>query len=147
MTINELVTKCHHAAIDKGFYECSTCEGKGNAYHDETGIETCPDCRGFGINRDRNISELLMLIVSELGECQEALRHNYFSIPISHMDISQIENKYFEKYIKNSVEDELADTFIRLFDLCGYLNINIEKHIEAKIRYNESRPKKHNKMF
>ena len=36
---------------------------------------------------------------------------------------------------------------IRIADLCGYLNIDLESHIKAKMRYNESRPYKHGKEY
>jgi hypothetical protein len=32
----------------KEYTQCPTCSGKGSAYDDEVGIETCPDCRGKG---------------------------------------------------------------------------------------------------
>jgi hypothetical protein len=38
----------------------------------------------------------------------------------------------FETHIKSSFEDEVADVAIRLFDLCGGLGIDLEKHIELK---------------
>jgi NTP pyrophosphatase (non-canonical NTP hydrolase) len=49
--------------------------------------------------------------------------------------------------IKDTVEDELADVIIRTLDLCGYLGIDIEKHVELKMRYNESREYKHGKNY
>jgi NTP pyrophosphatase (non-canonical NTP hydrolase) len=40
---------------------------------------------------------------------------------------------------------ELADTAIRLFDLAGSLNIDLEKEISKKMKVNEGRPIKHGK--
>ena len=141
MNINDLIKEAHEIAVEKGFYDCPDC--------DKMKIEICPSCRGSGINRNRNISELLMLIVSELGEAQEALRHNYFTPAHIWGKIYApvFTTMIFEQYVKNSVEDELADVFIRLGDLCGYLNIDIEKHIKAKMEYNKGRPRKHGKKF
>ena len=118
---------------------------------------------GFYDNEKVNIPEKLMLIVSELGEAMEAYRNEHYS-DIStferHIDKKQIERykkiKYlndkddgfdimFESYIKDGMQDEIADTIIRLLDLCGYMNIDIDKHIELKMKYNESRPYKHGK--
>ena len=48
---------------------------------------------------------------------------------------------------KDTVQDELADTFIRLLDLVGFLGIDIDGWVEAKLRYNKSRPYKHGKRF
>lgn len=36
---------------------------------------------------------------------------------------------------------------IRLFDLCGYMDIDIEKHIDLKLKYNQGRPNKHGKNY
>lgn len=68
----------------------------------------------------------IMLIVSELGEAVEALRCND----------------------PENFEEEIADTFIRLFDLCGAKGIrHIEKVIEGKMKVNESRDYRHDKAF
>jgi hypothetical protein len=45
------VTKEHIEILDKLLKEydtCLTCKSKGSAYDDETGVETCPDCRRNG---------------------------------------------------------------------------------------------------
>ena len=42
---------------------------------------------------------------------------------------------------------EVADVAIRLFDLCGGMNIDLEKHIELKMKYNSLRGYKHGKAF
>jgi hypothetical protein len=46
-----------------------------------------------------------------------------------------------------SVELEIADTFIRLFDLCGFYGIDIDSHVAAKMAYNTTRPPKHGKAY
>lgn len=116
----------------------------------------------------------LMLIVSELSEALEADRHNrhadydafYNSIPkarnsiaddsvlffvndrIIPKDVAQgIYKREFETHIKDSFEDEIADAFLRLMDLCGEHGIDIEKHIRAKFVYNALRPTKHGKAY
>jgi NTP pyrophosphatase (non-canonical NTP hydrolase) len=53
----------------------------------------------------------------------------------------------FEENVKSSFEDEVADVAIRLFDLCGGLKIDLEKHIELKMKYNSLRGYKHGKKF
>jgi NTP pyrophosphatase (non-canonical NTP hydrolase) len=55
--------------------------------------------------------------------------------------------EHFERSIKDTFEDEIADVFIRLGDMCGGLNIDIEKHIEAKMKYNKTREKLHGKKY
>ena len=80
--------------------------------------------KGFWEASD-NIAVKLMLIVTELGEaCEEDRKNN-----------------------KENFEEEIADVFIRLFDLCGYLNIDIEKVIQNKISINIDRPKLHGKKY
>lgn len=56
--------------------------------------------------------------------------------------ISRARDKYTETF-----EFELADTIIRILDLCGAKGIDIEKHIELKMKYNESREKMHGKKY
>ena len=48
---------------------------------------------------------------------------------------------------KDTFEDEIADVMIRLCDLCGELNIDIEKQIEWKTSHNKTRENKHGKSF
>lgn len=116
MNIKELIKEAHDNAVERGFYP----EGK-----------------------EQNIGEKLMLIISELGEALEAHRCGRFAdwesyergnqqlkdscsawkdIEDDMMFIKEGRN-YFLSYIKDTLGDELADVFIRLFDLCGYLEI------------------------
>ena len=79
--------------------------------------------KGFW-DQDRNIGEALMLIVTELAEAMEAHR-------------TQNDDNFRE---------EIADTFIRLLDLCGGLKIDIEQEIVRKSLKNKQRPYKHGKI-
>ena len=78
--------------------------------------------KGFW-DRERNVGELLMLCVTELSEAMEAFRHGD----------------------TDNFNEEIADTFIRLFDLCGGLEIDIEEAIRAKVQINRDRPYLHGK--
>ncbi|MCB9799580.1 MAG: hypothetical protein H6757_02335 [Candidatus Omnitrophica bacterium] len=100
-TISQWIEQCHGLAREKGFWD-----------------------------NDRNVGEMLMLIVSELGEGIEAHRTGKQGL-----------------LEKDTFEDELADTAIRLFDLCGGLGIDLERQIEWKMKFNESREKKHGKAY
>jgi NTP pyrophosphatase (non-canonical NTP hydrolase) len=100
-TISNWVQNCHLAAREKGFWD-----------------------------KDRNVGEMLMLIVSELGEAIEAHRKEIFGLGK-----------------KDTFEDELADTAIRLFDLCGGLGIDLEKQMRWKMEFNKSRKKRHGKAY
>ena len=79
--------------------------------------------KGFW-DEKRNIGEALMLIVTELAEAMEAHR----------------------KQDDENFKEELADTFIRLFDLCGGLDIDIESEIAKKYEKNKARPYKLGKI-
>ena len=71
----------------------------------------------------RNMPEKLMLVVTELSEAMEAYRHDD----------------------KKNFNEEIADTFIRLFDICGSIGIDIEDEVEKKMEVNKQRPFKHGK--
>ena len=66
----------------------------------------------------------LMLVVTELAEAAEAVRHRD----------------------RENFEEEIADTFIRLLDICGTMGIDPEEGIERKMNTNESRPYRHGKQ-
>ncbi len=53
----------------------------------------------------------------------------------------------FEKHMKDTQEDEIADIFIRLMDLAGYLKMDLGFHVEQKLNYNSMRAHKHGKKY
>lgn len=100
--------------------------------------------RGFW-DGERNVGELLMLVVSELGEAIEAHRKNRFTDPL--FVGTEMTPAAFAENIKDTFEDEIADAIIRLFDMCGGLGIDIDFHIREKLKYNETRPTRHGKRY
>lgn len=92
---------------------------------------------GWWANGDRNVGELLMLCVSELSEAFEEHR-NGKAINETYYTTDKQGNKKME-----GVPSELADTVIRIMDLCEYYNIDLEKAILEKHEYNKNRPYKH----
>ena len=156
MNITELIKEAHDNAIEKGFYDCPKCKGNGfNKLADmcdseeiKNGCDKCPVCNGSGIDPNKNIGELLMLIVSELGEALEAHRCGRFFIKSEEYSIDEIitdMSKFgqrvsksargqFEEDIKDTFEDEIADVFIRLFDLCGYLGIELKTYPKLEMK-------------
>lgn len=109
---------------------------------------------------DSNVTQRLMLTASEIFEAFEAYRkdNRAFKDLTATGTIYDIENperyvegtetfsavpdywkSLFEKHIKDTLEDEIADTAIRLLAFCGENNIDIEKHIKLKMVYNELR--------
>ena len=107
--------------------------------------------KGFWENKEtKNVGEVLMLCVSELSEALEAHRKGRFA------DVQQLQKNIalggeweanFKAHIKDTFEDEIADTVIRLFDLCEAFNIDLETHILLKHRFNTTRPYKHGKKY
>jgi len=80
--------------------------------------------KGFWKASD-DVPTKLMLIVSELGEACEADRHGDW----------------------DNFKEEIADTFIRLLDLCGHLDIDIDNEILKKHEINKGRPMLHGKNY
>ena len=53
----------------------------------------------------------------------------------------------FKAHIKDSMQDEICDAVIRLLDLCAGLGIDLETHINLKVKYNITRPRLHGKAY
>lgn len=90
---------------------------------------------------DSNKTQRLMLIVSEISEAFEAYRKDKYADMDAfknHLIVDQFKTS-FENWIKDTFEDELADIGIRFLAFCGENNIDIEKHIKLKMKYNELR--------
>lgn len=81
------------------------------------------------------IPEKLCLIHSEVSEALEDYRAG---LNPKHIGMSG------EKPI--GFPSELADTVIRIADLCGALGIDLDEAIRLKMQYNRTRPFKHGKV-
>ena len=115
MNLNELRDRAYKTACEHGFHD------------EELSNEHC-----------------LCLVISELMEAVEADRKGRFAkVPVDKKGTIfdertfHYKNKYFaenfETYIKDCVEDELADAVIRLLDLAGLRNISIDDFLEEAI--------------
>ncbi len=119
--------------------------------------------KGFW-DSERETGTLLMLCVSELSEALEADRKgrkNMLKTFERDMEFARLNDENFnpddinydwivnrfETTIKDTFEDELADTVIRILDLCGARGIDLEKHINLKLKYNRSRERMHGKAY
>ena len=77
----------------------------------------------------------LMLVITELSEAVEADRKNKRTSTLdlawakATVDESHLLEEHFPEKIKDTVEDELADTVIRLLDLAGSQKVNMNGRI------------------
>lgn len=78
----------------------------------------------------RSNAELLVLIQSEMFEALEAERKGIYAanqIACQQLIGQQNFPVFFKDHIKDSLEDELADTIIRLLDLAGAKHIDLSR--------------------
>lgn len=118
MDLNKLSSEAHGMAVEHGFWE------------DEHSNEHC-----------------LCLVISEIAEAVEADRKNkhsdvsnYESVmkPVTSVSLDWFGNKHertfqwdqataFQSYMKDTVEDEMADVVIRLADMAGDQMVDFDK--------------------
>lgn len=89
-------------------------------------------------NEERSKEHYLMLIITEVAEAVQADRKKKHadvakfkewqgnSLPLSEETMERRFKEDFESYIKNTVEDELADIIIRCLDLAGTIGLTLE---------------------
>ena len=102
MNYNKLAEEAHENAVKHGFWETKASN------------EHC-----------------LMLVITEIAEMVEAHR---VSRKASTAAYNEMPNKQigFEHFIKNTMEDEMADIVIRLGDLAGALGVNFDKMLPCR---------------
>lgn len=116
MNLNELRDKAFKTACEKGFHD-----------------------------KELSNEHFLCLVISELMEAVEADRKGkradvklfnmWQNSPLKIPEDTKTRRymQDFEEFIKNTIEDELADACIRLFDLAGLRNINLVDFNEEEI--------------
>lgn len=123
--INDWVEACFDASSRSGWWdEVSVIESCLKDHHS-------PRIQNFF---DKTVvASKLDLIHSELSEALEGYRKDLYD--------THLPNRLM-------IEVELADACIRIFDLAGYLNLDLEGAIIEKFEYNKNRPdhKKENRM-
>lgn len=105
-----LTTMCHNAAAANGWWHTKK-------YDLITDTETY-------VLQDRNVGEAIALMHSELSEGFEAARKDLPSDKIEGF---------------SGLEEELADTLIRIFDFAGGANLRLGEAFVAKLKYNTTR--------
>ena len=103
-------------------------------------IATAADSHQNAVNKgfwkedeSRNDSEMIMLVVTELAEAVEGLRHgNPPDDKLPHF---------------NSAETEFADAIIRMMDQAHARGWRVAQAVEEKMKFNTSRPHMHGKTF
>lgn len=93
---------------------CHSLAAKAGWYHDPR----------TGALKDRNVGEMLMLIVSEVSEAMEGHRKSLHDDKLPH---------------RKMIEVELADAVIRICDLAGYLDLDLGGAIAEKLVFNTVR--------
>ena len=122
MTITEAVTESYDNAVQHGFHE-----------------------------QEYSFPHWMALVMSECGEAIEKHRSDGFLLPTANiravLEEALKDKVIYEKAFKDAVESEIADVLIRLFDLCGLYNIDIEAFLEAKMKYNRGRPRLYGRKY
>lgn len=105
----------------------------------------------YNVVKSAFVSQKLALIASEASEAINALRKKSFSkdtdIHRWNTPDNELDPEFFAGTVKDSVQDELADTVIRIFDFCGAFEIDLFAHIKGKMKYNATRRKRHGAKF
>jgi len=84
---------------------------------------------------EREFGTMIALLHSELSELLEVLRKN------PEARSSKLDLQF------SAAEEEAADVFIRLADMCGGLGFDLEGAVFAKMSYNKTRERLHGKLF
>jgi NTP pyrophosphatase (non-canonical NTP hydrolase) len=144
MNIEELKKQAHKIAVENGFW--NDCEIANNQKNEEE----------KQIVRNLFVSQKLLLIISELMGAVESLRTSKRYTGSKELldelskQFGESPNMYYMRFvhhIKGTFEDELADTMIRIADLCEEMNIDLETFVKMKMNFNSLRQDKQDKNF
>lgn len=144
MNLTELSKKVHQGNVDKGFYEehYSLLQKMNDLGWELEYVDSYT--KAF-------IDQRLALVTTEISEAVESNRKNkYADIKEFYKDKQGTPFHFkssFESHIKDTVEDELADSLIRILDLAGYMGIDLQMHVDTKLHYNSLREHKHGKAY
>jgi hypothetical protein len=128
LTIKELIEKSHNCAVSKGWWE------------DENRVPVSVD-----------VMEKLCLVHSEVSEATEDFRNGIMEMRYEYKEEAVDSGRFVRVMDHNpgphtkpvGFPSELADILIRVADLAGALNIDLEKALLEKMAYNATRPYRH----
>lgn len=141
---NKWIEEIHGNSVERGLYDCPKCKGVPKKINEDVYDYSCEYCNNTGIDPNKSIEELLMNIVIDIGKASDACRcekfadWKMFEKLTSGFKFKQFpevkqclkETEAFELVIKDTREDKIADVFIGLFDLCGYLGYkDVSKYV------------------
>lgn len=79
-------------------------------------------------------------IQDELDELVFSDINSFFIIDLINNSQNKVFSKdYFETFLKNSIPMELADIVITCYSYAEFLGFDLDKAVELKMKYNESR--------
>jgi NTP pyrophosphatase (non-canonical NTP hydrolase) len=102
--------------------------------------------KGWWDKSDRNFPEQLCLIHSEISEALEEYRVHGIdpkALLYTHHCKESGEYEFREGHKPEGIASELADAVIRICDIAGHYNIDLENAIEVKMAYNHTRAHRH----
>ena len=96
------------------------------------GQEIYESCEKKGWNENLVLGNMLVNVHGEVSEAWEEIRNGH-----AVTEVYEVHGK------PEGFPIEMADTIIRILHICANYKIDIEGAIEAKMRYNETRPYRH----
>lgn len=120
-SLNRLAYFCHSESVKAGWYKDLDFLQKNRGMRGILFVALFPKTFERMSTKKRNILEMLMLIVTEAAEAAEGFRKNLWDTHLPH---------------RKMIEVELADLLIRIFDLAGYLGLDLSGAFLEKIIYN-----------
>lgn len=132
MTLTEYIDKAHTNATEKGFHKGFKDLLDSIVTH--TILEDKKKAKLLKYIVRVEMIKDLGLLTSEIGEAVEFAR--------TQKNIVEVPDK--ENW-KESIEEEVADIFIRLCDFCGKHDIDLEYYVNKKMEYNSKREQLHGK--